>query len=41
MIADVEESEAVRPDFLDRFAAIAGAGGEFTSFLCKAVGVPF
>ena len=41
VIADVEEAEAVRPDFLDRFAAIAGAGGEFTSFLCKAVGVPF
>ena len=41
VIADVEESEAVRPDFLDRFAAIARAGGEFTGFLCKAVGVPF
>ena len=41
VIADVEEDEAVRPDFLDRFAAIAGAGGEFTRFLCKAVGVPF
>ncbi len=41
VITDVEEAEAVRPDFLDRFAAIAGAGGEFTSFLCKAVGVPF
>ncbi len=41
VIADVEETEAVRPDFLDRFAAIARAGAEFTSFLCKAVGVPF
>ena len=41
VIADVEEAEAIRPDFLDRFAAIARAGGEFTSFLCKAVGVPF
>ena len=41
VIADVEEAEAVRPDFLDRFAAIARAGGVFTDFLCKAVGVPF
>ena len=40
-IADVEEAEAVRPDFLDRFAAIARAGADFTDFLCKAVGVPF
>ena len=41
VIADVEEAEAVRPDFLDRFAAIARSGSEFTSYLCKAVGVPF
>ena len=41
VIADVGETEAVRPDFLDRFAAIARAGADFTSFLCKAVGVPF
>ncbi len=41
VIADVEEAEAVRPDFLDRFAAIARAGADFTGFLCKAVGVPF
>ena len=41
VIADVEEAEAVRPDFLDRFAAIARAGAEFTGYLCKAVGVPF
>ena len=41
VIADVEEAEAVRPDFLDRFAAIARSGSGFTSYLCKAVGVPF
>ena len=41
VIADVEEAEAIRPDFLDRFAAIARAGAEFTSYLCRAVGVPF
>ena len=41
VIADVEEAEAIRPDFLDRFATIARAGAEFTSYLCRAVGVPF
>ena len=41
VIADVEEAEAVRPDFLDRFAAIARAGADFIGYLCKAVGVPF
>ena len=41
VIADVDEAETVRPDFLDRFAAIARAGAEFTNYLCKAVGVPF
>ena len=41
VIADVDEAETVRPDFLDRFAAIAHAGAEFTNYLCKAVGVPF
>ncbi len=41
VIADVDEAETVRPDFLDRFAAIARAGAEFTNYLCTAVGVPF
>ena len=40
-ITDIPEAEAIRPDFLDRFAAMARAGGELTAFLCRAVGVPF
>ena len=40
-IIDIPEADAVRPDFLDRFATIARAGGELTAFLCRAVGVPF
>ena len=41
VITDIPEEDAVRPDFLDRFADIARAGGAFTAFLCRAVGVPF
>ena len=40
-ITDIPEADAVRPDFLDRFATIARAGSELTAFLCRAVGVPF
>ena len=40
-ITDFPEAEATRPDFLDRFAAIARTGADFTAFLCNAVGVPF
>ena len=40
-ITSFPEEDAIRPDFLDRFAAIARSGGAFTAFLCKAVGVPF
>ena len=41
VIADIPEEDAVRPDFIDRFAAVARAGGAFTAFLCRAVDVPF
>ena len=40
-IADIPEEDALHPDFLGRFAKLASAGGAFTAFLCKAVGVPF
>ena len=40
-IADFPEEDALRPDFLDRFEGIARSGAAFTSYLCKAVGVPF
>ena len=41
VITDIPEEDAVRPDFLARFAEITRAGGAFTAFLCRAVGVPF
>ena len=41
VITDIPEEDAVRPDFLERFAGIARAGAELTAFMCRAVGVPF
>ena len=40
-VAGFSEAEAVQPDFLDRFVAIARRGGPFVEFLSHAVGVPF
>jgi len=40
-MAAFPESEAVQPDFPDRFAALARTGGPFVRFLSEAVGVPF
>ncbi len=40
-MAEFPESEAVQPDFLERFAGIARTGGPFVRFLSEAVGVPF
>ena len=40
-VADFPETDAIRPDFLDRFAEIARSGASFTAFLCRAVGAPF
>ena len=35
------EADAIRPDFLQRFAQIARGGAAFVGFLSRAVGVPF
>ena len=40
-ITDIPEAHTIRPDFLERYAAMARAGGALTAFLCRAVGVPF
>ena len=35
------EANAIRPDFLQRFAQIARSGAAFVGFLSRTVGVPF
>ena len=40
-ITSFSEADASRPDFLNRFTAIARKGSAFVGFLSQAVGVPY
>ena len=40
-ITSFSEADAIRPDFLNRFTAIARKGSTFVGFLSQAVGVPY
>ena len=40
-VTSFSEADASRPDFLNRFTAIARKGSAFVGFLSQAVGVPY
>ena len=40
-ITSFSEADAIRPDLLNRFTAIARKGSAFVGFLAQAVGVPY
>ena len=40
-VTSFSEADASRPDFLNRFTAIARKGSAFVGFLSQAIGVPY